>query len=57
MCSITEEIRNEAVRQNTYRIAMNLIRDGEIPFEKIAKATHLTLDEVQLLAKIVEESA
>ena len=57
MCSITEEIRNEAARQNTYQIAMELIRDGEIPFEKIAKATHLTLDEVQQLAKIVEESA
>ena len=57
MCEIMEESNREAVRQNTYRIAMNLIKDGELPFEKIARVTHLTLDEVQQLAKIVEESA
>ena len=57
MCEIMEESNREAVRQNTYRIAMNLIKDGELPFEQIARVTHLTLDEVQQLAKIVEESA
>lgn len=57
MCEIMEESNREAMRQITYRIAMDLIKDGELPFEKIAKITYLTLDEVQQLAKIVEESA
>lgn len=57
MCKIMEESNKEAARQNTYQIAMNLIRMGIGTKEDIAKATNLTLEEVQELARIVKASA
>lgn len=57
MCRIMEESNREAARQGTYQIAMNLIRMGVLADEDIAKATKLTFEEVQELAKIVKASA
>lgn len=57
MCKIMEESNREAVKQNSYRIAMNFIRMGVGTEEDIAKATNLTLEEVQALAEIVKASA
>lgn len=57
MCQIMEESNKEAVRQNLYQVAMNLIRMGMGTEEDIAKATNLTLEEIQQLAKIVKASA
>ncbi len=57
MCQIMEESNREAARQRTYQIAMNLIRMGVLADKDIAKATNLTLGEVQELAKIVKASA
>lgn len=57
MCKIMEESNREAARQKTYQIAINLIRMGSLSKEDIAKATNLTLEEVQELAKIVKAGA
>ncbi len=47
MCKAFEETRNE----KAIWIAKNLIADGELSMEKIAKACGLTLEQVQELAK------
>lgn len=57
MCKLMEESNREAMKQNSYQIAMNLLRLGEISIEKIAKATNLTLDDVKELAEIVKAGA
>lgn len=57
MCRIMEEISAENVRQEKYQIAMNLIRMGLGSLEDIAKATDLTVEEVQALEAMVKTSA
>ena len=47
VCKAFEETRNE----KAIWIAKNLIADGELSMEKIAKACGLTLEQVQELAK------
>jgi len=57
MCKAIEEMRNEAKRMNTLEIAVNMIADGSIPFEKIALLTGLSLEDVQELAASVTANA
>ena len=47
VCDAFEQIRTE----KTIRIAMNLIEDGDLSLEKIAKVCELSLEKVQELAK------
>ena len=47
VCVAFEQTRNEKAT----RIAMNMIEDGDIPLEKIAKLCELPLEKVQELAK------
>jgi predicted transposase/invertase (TIGR01784 family) len=49
MCKIMEDMVNEAKLENKREIAKNLIEAG-ISYEQIAKATGLSLEEVQNLA-------
>ena len=55
MCKIVEEIKNEAAEKAAHmkqlEMAKALIDDGTLPFEKIAKCSGLTLDEVKSLAE------
>ena len=47
MCVAFEQTRNE----KAIRIAMNLIEEGDLSLEKIAKVCELPLEKVQELAK------
>ena len=57
MCQIMEESNREAMKQNSYQIAMNLIRMGIGTKEDIAKATNLSLEEIEALVKMVKTNA
>ncbi len=57
MCKINEKMRNEAKKENSIDIATALINDGEMPLEKIAKFTALTLEEVNKLAEQIKANA
>ena len=52
-CKMIEDMRNEAVKEaaklNSYQIALNLIALGTLSDEEIAKATELSLKEVNEL--------
>lgn len=54
MCKIMEESNREAIKQNSYQIAMKLIRRATLPLEDIAEDTSLSLDDVKELAEIVK---
>ena len=47
VCVAFEQTRNE----KAIRIAMNLIEEGDLSLEKIAKVCELSLEKVQKLAK------
>ena len=55
MCKAMEDMRNEAATrarlENARQIALNLIVLGELSFEKIAKVTNLSIEEVKNLAE------
>ena len=51
MCKAMEDMRNEAQLYKTREIALNLIVLGELTFEKIAKVTNLSIEEVKNLAE------
>ena len=51
MCKAMEDMRNEAQLYKTREIALNLIVLGELSFEKIAKVTNLSIEEVKNLAE------
>lgn len=57
MCQIMEESNREAVKQNSYQVAMKLIRKGALSNEDIAEVTDLLLEEVEALAKMVRSNA
>jgi hypothetical protein len=50
VCKVMEDMRKEAVLENSREIAKSLIEIGENSYENIAKATGLSLSEVQKLA-------
>jgi hypothetical protein len=50
VCKVMEDMRKEAVLENSREIAKNFIELGVVSYEDIAKATGLSLSEVQKLA-------
>ena len=49
MCRAMEEMRNETVRERNIECALEMLADG-MPYEKVAKYSKLTLEEVKELA-------
>ena len=50
MCKVMEDMRNETIERERIEIAMDMIREGELPLEKIAKYSKLALEKVKELA-------
>ena len=50
MCKAMEDMRNEAKLEERKEIACSLLVDGELSYEKIAKHTGFTVEEIQKLA-------
>ena len=50
MCKAMEDMRNEARLEERKEIACSLLVDGELSYEKIAKHTGFTVEEIQKLA-------
>lgn len=50
MCKIMEEIINDSVRQEKFRLAINLITRGKDTAQEISDLTGLTIEEVDQLA-------
>ena len=48
MCRAMEEMRNESVRERNIECALEMLADG-MPYEKVAKYSKLTLEEVKAL--------
>lgn len=48
MCRAMEEMRNETVRERNIECALEMLADG-MPYEKVAKYSKLTLEEVKAL--------
>ena len=48
MCRAMEEMRNETVRERNIECALEMLEDG-MPYEKVAKYSKLTLEEVKAL--------
>ncbi len=51
MCKVIEDMRNEAVKVDRERMALAMIKDGNMPLELIAKYSGLTLKQVEELSK------
>lgn len=51
MCKSMEEMRNETELRKAREIALNLITKGKLPFEEIADATSLSIEEVKQLSE------
>ena len=50
MCKVMEERIKENVDLAHIEMALEMLADGTIPIEKIARFSHLSLEEVQQLA-------
>jgi hypothetical protein len=50
MCKVMEDMRNETIERERIEIAMDMIKEGELPLEKIAKYSKLALAKVKELA-------
>ena len=48
MCRAMEEMRNETVRERNIECALEMLAGG-MPYEKVAKYSKLTLEEVKAL--------
>ncbi len=57
VCKIMEEISNESVRQEKYQTALRLIKMNLLSVEDIAKATDLSVEDVQALTAMVKATA
>ena len=57
MCKIMEEIGAERERQERYQIAIRLIKMDILSVEDIAKATDLSIEDVQALVAMVKATA
>ena len=53
MCKMLEDMRNEAELERAKKIAVCMIKDGELPIEKIALYSGLSIDEIKELAEPV----
>ncbi len=47
-----EEMRKEAVEKERVQIAIDMIKDGQLSFEKISLYTKLTVEKIKELAKM-----
>ncbi len=52
MCKAMEEMRNEAAEKERVQIAIDMIKDGQLSFEKISLYTKLTVEKLKELAKM-----
>ena len=50
MCKVMEDMRNETAERTKIEIAMDMIREGELSLEQIAKYSKLALDRVKEMA-------
>ena len=57
MCKIMEELNNEYVRQEKYQTALRLIKMNLLSAEDIAKATDLSVEDVNALVDMVKATA
>ena len=57
MCKAIEENNKRIIRNNKIEIAVNFIRLGKNSYDEIAKATGLTVEEVEKLAETLNHSA
>ena len=57
MSKIFDEIRAEAAHECSLEIAERLLADNRFSYEKIAKSTELTLDEIEELASKIAASS
>lgn len=57
VCKIMEEIGKDYAKEALLNVAMKMLLDGTLPYEKIAQYSSLTLEEVQELAKEVNVNA
>lgn len=55
MCKAMEDMRNEAVLAERKEIARTFILMGELSYEKIAKGTKLTIEEIEKMAEKEKE--
>ncbi len=55
MCKIMEELYDEAVKETSIKtkrdVALSMLKDGSLPYEKIAEYSGLPLEEIEALAK------
>ena len=51
VCKAIEDMRNDAIMEEKIEIAMNMLADGTVSHEKIAKFTKLPLEKIEELAK------
>lgn len=51
MCKVMEDMRSEEALRKAKEIALRMINDGELPHEKIAEYSGLSMDEVRELAQ------
>lgn len=49
MCKAMEDMRNQAQKEGMLEVVRNLLSDGTLSLEKIAKCANLSLDEVKKL--------
>lgn len=57
VCKIMEEICDERERQGKYQIALRLIKMNILSIEDIAKATDLSIEDIQALVAMVKATA
>lgn len=57
MCKIMEEIKIDGIRQEKYQTAIRLIKMNILSVEDIAKATDLSIEDIQALIAMVKASA
>lgn len=55
MCEIVEELNAKAVKMASEQVALRMIRGKELPLEKIAEYSGLTLEEVKAIAAEAEK--
>ncbi|MCR5322035.1 MAG: PD-(D/E)XK nuclease family transposase [Lachnospiraceae bacterium] len=53
MCKVMEDMRNEAIERERIEMAQDMIRDGELSLEQIAKYTKLAIEKVKELKEMV----
>ena len=57
MCKIMEDLNIESVRQEKYQTAIRLIKMNLLSAEDIAKATDLSVEDINTLIAMVRETA